>query len=420
MKKFVFAALTLILIIGLVFTGCASSPTTTGAPSSSQAAAKEPVKVGFISSFTGNVGVNGPSQKSAFQLAVKQLNAKGGILGGRQIQDLYYDDGTQPEQAKTAATKAVVQDKVKIVIGSFLDGCSVAIRDVCAQSNIPFVSAIAGPPITWMDDYPYNVNMGAGAGPQWASAKTAIESRGYKTAAIVHGDSGWTQILKTMSENDWNAPGSPVKLVAEVMHPLGGASDLKTEYTKALASNPDALWISEWMSADTIAAIKAVYALGYKGFIVGPQPLSDPDLVAGLGSMGNGILYVGANFLPGTNDQVDVDFVKAWAAANNNEVPNETAGMAYDAAMAGLLGLDKAGTDSDPAKITDAITHLDYITVSGAAKLKFDSKYNDIIRDRMYSAVVKDGKLTDVKLYTIDGAKTQQGDIDFFGKLMAK
>jgi ABC-type branched-subunit amino acid transport system substrate-binding protein len=230
MKRFIFLALVLILTVGLVLTGCNSTPTTQ-APATSQASttqAKEPIKVGFVSSYSGNVGVNGPSQKRAFQLAVKQLNAKGGILGGRMIQDLYYDDGTQPEQAKTAATKAVVQDKVKIVVGSFLDGCSVAIRDVCAQYNIPFVSAIAGPPITWMDDYPYNVNMGAGAGPQWASARAAVESRGFKTVAIVHGDSGWTQILKTMSNNTWNKPDSPVKIVAEVMHPLGGASDLKT------------------------------------------------------------------------------------------------------------------------------------------------------------------------------------------------
>jgi hypothetical protein len=94
--------------------------------------------------------------------------------------------------------------------------------------------------------------------------------------------------------------------------------------------------------------------------------------------------------------------------------------MAYDAAMAALLGLDKSGTDSDPAKIVDGITQLDYTTVSGAAKLKFDSKYNDIIRDRMYSAVVMDWKLIDVQLYTIDGTATQQGDIEFFGSLMAK
>src|SRR5688572_24494697 len=75
------------------------------------------ILVGFYGSLTGDGASFGQSSREGAELAIDELNAAGGILGGRKFKLLVEDDQSKPEEASNAVTKLITQDKVIAVIG---------------------------------------------------------------------------------------------------------------------------------------------------------------------------------------------------------------------------------------------------------------------------------------------------------------
>jgi len=84
-----------------------------GAPSTGAA---EPIKVGAVLPFSGGVELYGAQAKHGIDLAVKEINASGGILG-RPVEVIYEDDKTDPAAALDATHKLVERDGVLAVVG---------------------------------------------------------------------------------------------------------------------------------------------------------------------------------------------------------------------------------------------------------------------------------------------------------------
>ena len=77
------------------------------APGQNALAAKDPVKLALISYRTGVAKDWGDSSLAGFQFAIKQLNAKGGILGGRKVVGKDFDEGYSVEVAVSNTKKAL-------------------------------------------------------------------------------------------------------------------------------------------------------------------------------------------------------------------------------------------------------------------------------------------------------------------------
>src|ERR1700730_1009518 len=92
-------------------TCCAAIASSPGANSA------EPIKIGAVLPFSGGVELYGRQAKLGLDLAAKEINAGGGILG-RPVEVIYEDDKTNPAAAVGATHKLIERDGVLAVVGS--------------------------------------------------------------------------------------------------------------------------------------------------------------------------------------------------------------------------------------------------------------------------------------------------------------
>src|SRR5690606_34896258 len=76
------------------------------------------IKIGVIQPLTGSVAYNGEADVNGSKLAVKERNARGGVLG-KQVELAIEDGECQPSKTVNAAEKLIQKDKVPIISGAF-------------------------------------------------------------------------------------------------------------------------------------------------------------------------------------------------------------------------------------------------------------------------------------------------------------
>jgi ABC-type branched-subunit amino acid transport system substrate-binding protein len=105
----------------------------------------EPIRIGVIVSLTGGLGTIGPHLAKSAQLAAREVNATGGLLGGRRVELVIVDDQTSPEQAGVVASELLQQGVVGIV-GSLASGASLVVQEQTAAAQVPQVSCCSTSP----------------------------------------------------------------------------------------------------------------------------------------------------------------------------------------------------------------------------------------------------------------------------------
>ncbi|MBW2465363.1 MAG: ABC transporter substrate-binding protein [Deltaproteobacteria bacterium] len=100
----------------------------------------EPVRVGVVTSITGELVSFGAGQVNTAELAQQEVNAAGGVLPGRELDLLIADDHSDPEMGRAAATRLIDEDGAVAIVGAFASGISVAISEVTLERGVTQVS----------------------------------------------------------------------------------------------------------------------------------------------------------------------------------------------------------------------------------------------------------------------------------------
>jgi branched-chain amino acid transport system substrate-binding protein len=98
----------------------------------------DPIRVGFIAALTGNYSALGSEDNKAVELAVEQVNAKGGLLG-RKIELVTRNDQTQPDQS-VLAFNDLKGAGVVAVIGSVFSNSALATEPLAERAKVPYLS----------------------------------------------------------------------------------------------------------------------------------------------------------------------------------------------------------------------------------------------------------------------------------------
>jgi len=96
--------------------------------------ARAEIKIGVFGPMTGDAAAYGQSERQAVDLALKQWNSKGGVLG-QKVEAVYGDDAGKPEQAVSVAQRLVTRDGVVILIGSISSPASLAASQVAKETQ---------------------------------------------------------------------------------------------------------------------------------------------------------------------------------------------------------------------------------------------------------------------------------------------
>jgi branched-chain amino acid transport system substrate-binding protein len=122
----VVAAVVLVLALG-----CTSK---TAGPVSAQP--KGPIKVGVVGPMTGLAGFVGKNMVEGIQLAVEDINKKGGLLG-RQVEYVARDDENDPAKTATAVRELVEKENVSALFGPAGSSNYLSVSRIIEDNQIP-------------------------------------------------------------------------------------------------------------------------------------------------------------------------------------------------------------------------------------------------------------------------------------------
>src|SRR5882672_10650729 len=104
--------------------------------------AQGPIRLGASLSLTGTYAKLGKNQHEGYQLCIKELNAKGGLLG-RKLDLVVYDDQSMPPTAVRLYEKLITEDKVDAVMGPYSSPVSEAAANVTEKYKKVMVAPLA-------------------------------------------------------------------------------------------------------------------------------------------------------------------------------------------------------------------------------------------------------------------------------------
>lgn len=145
MKKILSLIMSVTLVMSLA--GCAekASGTQTPAPAAGE------IIIGGLQDLSGGSSVSGVAMDRGAQMAVREINDKGGI-NGKKIKYIPYDTKGTPQEGLNAYTRLVDQDKAVAVVGPPISNIGLALTETAAQKKVPIVGAFIDSRVTKKED----------------------------------------------------------------------------------------------------------------------------------------------------------------------------------------------------------------------------------------------------------------------------
>lgn len=213
------------------------------------AQAKEPIRIGWLSSLTGPLSSAAIAENKGVLFAIEEINKKGGILG-RPVEVLTRDTAGEPTKAVNFANQLLHSDKVHFIIGPVNSGESLATVGVIAKAGTPNLIIGALEALTDPVKYPRAFRAIVTNG-QWINAANnyAVDVLKKQKIAIVGDTSGYgTASAKQASELLEKRGIKPVlSLIIDA-----NKADLTDEFSKMKAAGAEV--IMPWTAATSLLA----------------------------------------------------------------------------------------------------------------------------------------------------------------------
>ncbi|MBL8950560.1 MAG: ABC transporter substrate-binding protein [Myxococcaceae bacterium] len=381
---------TALAVLCFALFGCEKKTTTTdgskGAPDASSAQAAgggdDVILIGEVGSLTGAEAAFGISTKNGIELAIEEANEAGGVKG-KKLAVRVYDDQSKPEEAASAVTRLLTQDKVKLILGEVASSNSLAMAPKAQEAKVPMISpSSTNPSVTAVGDYIFRVCF-IDPFQGYVMAKYAREKLEFNTAAILKDvKSAYSVGLTEVFEQKFSEMGGKVVAIESYSK---GDTDFRAQLTALKKLKPQGLYIPGYYN-DVGAIAQQAEELGMKVVLMGSDGWDGPPLFE-LGGKAIEGSYISNHYSaedPSPNVQ---NFIKKYQA-KYKVVPDSLAALGYDSARVGIEAMKRAGSLDGPA-LRDAIASTkEFPGVAGTITL--NSK-----RDAEKPAVVlqvKDGK----------------------------
>lgn len=348
--------------------------------------AQEVIKVGFYGPLAGPMSLSGIASRQGAELAIKQVNAQGGVNGMKMVL-VSYNDNSSPEEAVKVVTRMITSDKVNCIVGSLHSGNILASAPVVEKYKIPEIGIGTSP--SWLQKgYTYLFRPLANTAVIGGQIAQTIKDLGYKKIGALgrsdeYGKTGVEDIKKQLDIYG-------IKLVSEWFNP--GDTDFTGQITKLINSGVDAM-VAYGVDADQGPIVKQARLNGFEGLIFGPESLSVPSVkdVAGRDADGSvfGTQYVIPAKPEDAIDKVHEEYFKAFVAEFGHMPDSQTSMRCYDAVKI-FAEVIKRAKSLDGTAIRDQIANL-YGFTGLAGTFDFRGGNGEGIRElRMFA--IKNGK----------------------------
>jgi len=344
-----------------------------------------PVRIGAILPLSGAGTFEGQLGLEGMQAAAAIINDKGGILGGRKIEIIPYDDKSSPEEGVSAARRAIEQDKVDALAANMFSPIALAMKEVTRDKILHMVLAPQHPKVTeeghkWLFRINETTVMRGGN-----FSKFICEKMNLKSVAIIainddYGRAEAGNYGKWLKDCGMDVKGTEFF--------QGTDTDFNVQLTKLRGLQPDGIYVAASATSQGATIYRQIRQLGYRGTVIASGGNINPKLIELSGPSIENVFSVS----PYVED-VPNPTAEKWRAEYKKRFKNETSFVgSLGAAGIELIAaaMDKAGTSTDYDKIAEVLRAGKWDTVLG--DVTFDKIGQGFIGS--YIVQVKGGKIT--------------------------
>jgi branched-chain amino acid transport system substrate-binding protein len=324
------------------------------------ASAADHIKLGFMGSLSGPLGINGAEMKRGLDLALADLGNK---LGGVPVELSIADDKGNPATAVEEASKLIDKDKVDIVTGVGTTFVILAVAKSFADADIPVVGALGGPKEFAGKACNRNIFSASFENDIMAEAlgKYMTDKRIGRVFYIgLDFQAGWESIAAARR----NYKGD---VVGQIFTPLNQL-DFAAELAQIRAAKPDAVH-TFFIAAPGIAFLKQYAQAGLAGQapLYGTGGFVDPLTFPAVGAAALGVT-IGTVWNPEIDNPANKKFVAEFTA-KYGRAPTMFSALQFDAVKL----IDSAvkatgGKVADKAALRAALKKADFASVRGPFK----------------------------------------------------
>jgi branched-chain amino acid transport system substrate-binding protein len=352
------------LISRRAFTLSALATTLPGLPALAQSA---PIRIGEINSYTAQPAFLRP-YRNGWDLAIEQVNAAGGLLGGRKLETVFRDDGGKPEDAVRLAGDLINAERVDLLAGGFLSNVGLAIADVANQTKKLYVaSEPLSDALVWAKGNRYTFRLRPSTYMQAAMLVEEAAKLNKKRWAVVAPNYEYGQSAVRWFKELLKAAQPDVEFVAE-QFPALGRIDAGATVQAIEAAKPDAIF-NVTFGGDLINFVRQGNVRGlFEGRVVASMLTGEPEYLEPLGAEApKGWIVTGYPYQDIKTPEHQT-FDTAYRA-RFNDYPRLGSIVGYETVKAIAAAIAKAGS-VDTEKMVDAFKGLTFGSAFGPVEFR--------------------------------------------------
>jgi branched-chain amino acid transport system substrate-binding protein len=319
--------------------------------------AQQTIKIGLVTALSGQSARAGEAITRGLQVAIDEINAKGGLLNGRKLELLRRDDESIPAKGVIAARELYFKEKVAVLIGGLDTPVAVAIVPIANESKLPFMDPwAAGTAITKngaKDNYVFRVSavdeLVDKAMLQYAQKTHNARKPGMILVNNPWGESNEKGLTAALAEKKMNAAG--------IEKFEGNDVDVVPQLTRLKSAGTDVLFLVGNVGPSS-QVVKSLDRMGWMPPIVSHWGPAGGRFTELAGPSAKNVHFVQTYSFFGNQSPVGQKVLKALMAkypdikGAGDVTPAVGVANAYDAMMLSALAIQNAGSTEGP-KVRD-------------------------------------------------------------------
>lgn len=324
------------------------------------------IKVGEYASLTGQEASFGQMSHHGTELAMDELNARGGVLG-KKLALLTEDNQSKQGESKTCADKLISRDGVIALLGEASSGRSLEAAPICQEEKIPMIApSSVDPKVTETGNYIFRVCFISSFQAK-VMAKFALGTLKLKNVAMLT-DVGlpYSVGMAEYFKPAFLAGGG--KIIAEQNY-TRGSTDFRAQLTAIRAAKPEGIFVPGYYTEAGLICRQAK-ELGMNVPIFGGDGWESAKLVEIGGEAVEGTFF-STHFSPKQKSAAVQEFTKKFTDRYKVE-PDAMAALGYDSALLLADAIKRAGTTDGP-KLREALAATkDFPGITGSITIDKD------------------------------------------------
>ena len=315
--------------------------------------AQQTIKIGLVTALSGQSARAGEAITRGLQVAIDEINAKGGVLG-RKLELLRRDDESIPAKGVIAARELYFKEKVAVLIGGLDSPVALAIVPIANENKLPFMDPwAAGTPITKngaKDNYVFRVSavdeLVDRAMLQYAQKTHNARKPGMILVNNPWGESNEKGLTAALAEKKMNAAG--------IEKFEGNDVDVVPQLSRLKSAGTDVLFLVGNVGPSS-QVVKSLDRMGWMPPIVSHWGPAGGRFTELAGPSAKNVHFVQTYSFFGNQSPVGQKVLKALMAkypdikGPGDVTPAVGVANAYDAMMLTALAIQAAGKTDGPA-----------------------------------------------------------------------